>query len=87
MRERGCTASTIGFYLLVVGAINWGLVGLGGFFGGDWNIVSMLFGKWMWLENAIYVLVGVAGVMLVIGCKCDTCKAASGGTSPAAPQQ
>lgn len=78
MKDRGCLNSTIGSYLLVVGAVNWGLVGLGGFFGGDWNVVHMLLGSWMWLENAVYVLVGVSGVMLAIGCKCDKCKAVSG---------
>lgn len=70
--------STIGFWLVLVGAINWGLVGLGGFFGGDWNIVHMIFGSWMWLEAAIYVVVGVCGVMLAFGCKCDKCKADAG---------
>lgn len=78
LKDKGCIYSNVGFWLLVVGAVNWGLVGLGGFFGGDWNVVKMLFGNWMWLENAVYVLVGVSGVMLAIGCKCDKCKVAGG---------
>ena len=65
--------------LVVVGALNWGLVGLGGFFGGDWNVVNMLFGNWAWLENLVYLLVGVAGVMMLMDCcmggKCKTPKA------------
>jgi len=78
MREKGCTLSTIGFYIVLVGAVNWGLVGLGGFFGGDWNVVHMIFGSWAWLELAVYVVVGISGLMLVFGCKCDKCKVAGG---------
>lgn len=65
--------------LLVVGALNWGLIGLGGFLGNDWNVVHMLLGSVEWLEWLVYVLVGVAGVLkLVGGCKCGKCKAACG---------
>lgn len=79
MKDKGCMLSTVGFWLLVVGAVNWGLVGLGSFFNGDWNVVHMIFGSWAsWLESAIYVVVGIAGVMLAFGCKCDQCKVASG---------
>jgi len=78
MKDKGCMASTVGFWLLIAGAINWGLVGLGGFFGGDWNVFHMVFGTWAWLEWGVYVLVGLVGVMLAIGCKCDKCKADSG---------
>ena len=30
--------------LVIVGALNWGLVGLGGFLGGNWNLVNLIFG-------------------------------------------
>lgn len=50
--------------LVVVGAINWGLVGLGGFMGANWNLVNMLLGSMPQLEWVVYVLVGVAGVWL-----------------------
>lgn len=78
LRDKGCMMSTVGFWLVLVGAINWGLVGLGGFFGGDWNVVHMIFGSWAWLEWAVYVVVGACGVMLAFGCKCDKCKAGMG---------
>jgi uncharacterized membrane protein YuzA (DUF378 family) len=49
--------------LVVVGALNWGLVGLGWLMGGaDWNAVHMLLGSWQTLEAVVYLLVGVAGV-------------------------
>jgi uncharacterized protein len=44
--------------LVVIGAINWGLVGLF-----DWNLVAALFGSGV-LARIVYVLVGAAGVYL-----------------------
>lgn len=50
--------------LLIIGALNWGLVGLGWLVGNaDWNVVHMLLGSWMQVEAIVYVLVGLAGVM------------------------
>jgi len=74
--------SQVSFWLLAVGGLNWGLVGLGGFFGGDWNVVHMIFGSWMWLENLVYLLVGVSAVASLVGCKCSACKSCC---SPSAP--
>lgn len=80
----GCTASKIVWALVLIGALNWGLVGLGGFFDGNWNVVNLIFGSWAWLENLIYLLVGVAGVFLVFGgCKCSKCKACKAGDKSA----
>lgn len=52
------------FALLVVGGVNWGLVGLGGFMGSNWNVVNMVLGSWPTLEWLVYVLVGVSAVWL-----------------------
>lgn len=54
--------------LVVVGAINWGLVGLSALVGGaaNWNIVNLLLGSTApALENLVYVLIGIAGVWFV----------------------
>ena len=48
--------------LVVVGAINWGLVGISGFIGGNLNLVNLLVGSVPILENLVYLLVGVAGL-------------------------
>ncbi|HWA32048.1 MAG TPA: DUF378 domain-containing protein [Candidatus Paceibacterota bacterium] len=58
-------------WLLIIGGINWGLVGLGWLFGGaNWNLVHLIFGFSMTLEAIIYLLVGVAGVIWLFGgCK------------------
>ena len=52
----------LSFILLIVGGLNWGLVGLGGFLGGNWNLVYMILGSWPMLESLVYVLVGLAAV-------------------------
>ena len=41
--------------LTIVGAINWGLVGLFGF-----NLVSFLFGEMSWLSRIIYIVIAIA---------------------------
>jgi len=73
----GCTPSKVCTTLLVIGGLNWGLIGLGMLFGAteQWNFVSMLLSSMPVLEAIVYLLVGVAGVMKLIGCKCDKCKA------------
>ncbi len=51
--------------LVIIGALNWGLVGLGMVLTGDpaaWNLVNLIFGSVEWLEALIYLLVGLAGV-------------------------
>lgn len=46
--------------LVVVGALNWGLVGLL-----NMNLVNALFGAWPTLEKVVYVLVGVSGLWVL----------------------
>lgn len=76
LKDKGCSISMIGFYLVIIGAVNWGLVGLGHFFGGDWNVVKLVFGSFPYVEPLFYVVVGISGVMLLVGCKCKTCQIA-----------
>ena len=45
------------YALVIVGALNWGLIGLFNF-----NLVSMLFGTWPMLEKLIYILVGLSAI-------------------------
>ncbi len=44
--------------------------------GMDWNVVHMILGSVPTLEAIVYVLVGVAAVMKLVGCKCKKCSAA-----------
>ena len=48
--------------LVIIGAINWGLVGIGMFFEANWNLVNLVFGSVPALEALIYLVVGLAGV-------------------------
>lgn len=53
----------IGHWLLIIGGLNWGLVGLGWLMGGaDWNVVHMILGTWMNVEALVYVLVGLSAL-------------------------
>lgn len=68
----------IEFVLVIIGAVNWGLIGLGGFMGANWNVVGMLLGSWPAVEWIVYILVGLSGIALAVGHKKD-CKACSTG--------
>lgn len=43
----------------IIGALNWGLVGLFRF-----NLVEWIFGDMSWLSRIIYVVVGISGLYL-----------------------
>lgn len=60
----------IGYWLVIIGGVNWGLIGLGWLVGGaDWNVVSMLlnavgFGSQQ-IVGLVYVLVGLSTVWML----------------------
>lgn len=60
---------TVSWILIIVGALNWGLVGLGAFAGGNWNVVYLILGSWPQVEWLVYVLVGLAAVYEIISHK------------------
>lgn len=51
------TVDVIAAILLVVGGLNWGLIGLF-----DFNLVTLIFGSLPALERIVYVVVGLAAV-------------------------
>lgn len=55
------TFDFIALTLVIIGALNWGLIG---FF--NFNLVDTLFGSVDWLTRTIYALVGVAGIYSVV---------------------
>lgn len=61
-RVRVSVLDWVSLVLVVVGALNWGLVGLGQFANANWNLVTIIFGSIPALEATIYLLVGLAGV-------------------------
>jgi uncharacterized protein len=52
--------------LVVIGGLNWGLVGIGSFMGSNLNIVAMIFGSVPMIEGVVYVLVGAAAVFELV---------------------
>jgi uncharacterized protein len=49
--------NAIALVLIIVGGLNWGLVGLF-----DFNLVSAIFGVDTWFTNLVYILVGLAAI-------------------------
>ncbi len=47
----------IALILIIIGAINWGLIGIFKF-----NLVEMIFGDMTMLARLIYILVGISGL-------------------------
>ena len=47
----------IALVLVIIGAINWGLIGLFGF-----DLVATLFGSMSVISRVVYTLVGIAGL-------------------------
>ena len=46
--------------LVIIGAINWGLIGFFRF-----DLVAFIFGNMSWLSRIIYALVGISGLYLL----------------------
>ncbi|MDQ5901377.1 MAG: hypothetical protein QG580_92 [Patescibacteria group bacterium] len=64
----------IAWWLTLIGALNWGLVAVGGLFlGGEINLVTLIVGSGS-LAYIIYALVGVSAVYIIMGhCGCKKC--------------
>ena len=61
----------IALILVVVGAVNWGLVGLF-----ELDLVATIFGAMSIVSKVVYIVVGVAGVYMLISAlmKCPKAK-------------
>lgn len=60
MMMKKCTPGMIAEILVIVGALNWGL--LGAF---EFNLVTALLGSWPTVERVVYVLVGLAAIVML----------------------
>ncbi len=82
--SKKCGVGSIFYVLMIVGGVNWGLVGLGALLQMNLNVVNLLLGKWPMVEAIVYILVGISAVVAIFGgCKCETCKM---GAEPMAPK-
>ena len=60
---KACIVCKIMGLLVIIGALNWGLVGAANF-----NLVDQLLGAGSAASRVIYVLVGIAGLMKFVSC-------------------
>ncbi|MEK7131507.1 MAG: DUF378 domain-containing protein [Patescibacteria group bacterium] len=63
-----CSGHMVAWVLVLVGALNWGLVGGFGF-----NLVNSLLGNMPMAEKVVYILVGLSAVMMLLAGKCKMC--------------
>ena len=54
------TIDYIALTLVIIGAINWGLIG---FF--KFDLVAFLFGQMTWLSRVVYAIVGLCGLYTI----------------------
>lgn len=65
-----CGLHKVAGLLVFIGALNWGLMGVGSFLGGNWNVVSLILGSWPTVESIVYVLVGLSALTMLGHAKC-----------------
>ena len=64
MKHTGGAFGAVSCILLVVGGLNWGLVG---FF--NWNLVDAVLGAWPIVVRVVYALVGLSALHALVMCK------------------
>ena len=52
------TVDWIAAVLVIIGGLNWGLVGINR----GWDLVNLILGSVAWLASIVYILVGLAAV-------------------------
>ena len=73
MSNASCLICKIAGALVIIGALNWGLVGAA-----NMNVVEQVFGYGTTITKVIYILVGVSGLAILASCFkiCPGCKKA-----------
>ena len=51
---------TLALLLAIIGAVNWGLIGIFRF-----DLVAFIFGEMSWLSRIVYTIVGLCGLYLI----------------------
>jgi len=70
MKEKCPICKIVGLFV-IIGALNWGLVG---FF--DMDLVSKLLGEMTMGSRIVYGIIGISGLLILLSCfkKCPKCK-------------
>lgn len=58
---RTTTVGAISLILLIIGGLNWGLVGLA-----DFDLVAAIFGEGSMLSRIVYIIVGIAAIVTAV---------------------
>ncbi len=69
MMQNMCGLHKVAWVLVLIGALNWGLVGVF-----EWNLVESLLGTLPAVVRLVYVLVGVSAVLMLLCGACKSCK-------------
>lgn len=69
MMDKSCSVHKLAWVLVLVGALNWGLVGAFRF-----NLVNTIVGSWPTVERVVYILVGLSALMMLMVNKCKACQ-------------
>ncbi len=68
MHGKMCPVHKVAYALVLIGALNWGLMGLAGL-----NLVNSILGSAPSLERLVYVLVGLSALAMLFQSKCHKC--------------
>lgn len=73
MLKQACSLCKVVGAIAIIGALNWGLVGIANI-----NLVDQIFGMGSGISRTIYVLVGLSGIALLVSyfVICPKCKKA-----------
>ncbi len=65
----------VAWWLVIIGALNWGLVGVSYFVSDrSWDLVGLIFGNGV-VANIIFIVVGISAIAVLMGhCGCKSCK-------------
>jgi len=69
-----CVVAVVAWVLVIIGGLNWGLVGVGMLTSMNLNLVNLAFGSMPTLEAAVYLIVALATLFSIVGCSCKKCK-------------
>lgn len=74
MMGKMCVVHKIAWVLVIVGALNWGLLGAFNF-----NLVNMILGSLPMVERVVYILVGLSAIAMFFTGSCKGCKMCEAG--------
>jgi hypothetical protein len=82
MKGGRCVVGWIVWVLVIVGGLNWGLVGALNF-----NLVDAIFGAGSLVSAIVYILVGISAIVSIFGCRCMKCYPTNGTATPTQPMK